>query len=108
MIAIARRDKPAFGAPNLDGLKAALGSPKLQAAGAAALFAGCAAAVVMLLGPASGKPTRIHLTSVFAQAPAGWREGLPKSSMAWQAEDVLRLSDGAPAEAGPQAAPPQA
>ena len=108
MIAISRRNMPAFGAPSLDGLKAALGSPMLQAVGAAALFAACAAAVVMLLGPASGRPIRIHLTSVFAQAPEGWREGLPKSSMTWQAEDVLHLSDGPAAEPGPQAASAEA
>ena len=105
MIAIARRNMPGFAAPNLGGLKAALGSPKLQAAGAAALFAACAAAVVMLLGPPAGKPVRIHLGSVFAAAPAGWREELPKASMAWQAEDVLHLSDAAaePAEQTPPA-----
>jgi polysaccharide deacetylase 2 family uncharacterized protein YibQ len=94
MIAISRRSIPAFGAPNLEGLKAVLGSPKLHAAGAAALFAGCAAAVAMLLGPPSGKPIRVHLNSVFAHAPAGWREGLPNASMNLQADDVLHLSDG--------------
>jgi polysaccharide deacetylase 2 family uncharacterized protein YibQ len=95
-------------APQLDGLKAALGSPKVQVAGAAGLFAVCAFAVVMLLGPATGKPIRIHLNSVFDQAPKGWREGLPQSSLVWRGEDVLHLTDSPDAAGGapPAAAPP--
>ena len=90
--------------PNLDKLKAVLGSPRVQVAGAAVLFAICAFVVVVLLGPATGKPIRIHLNSVFDQAPKGWREGLPPASMVWQSEDVLHLSDGPQAAAaGPQA-----
>lgn len=109
MIAISRRYTPRLGAPNLDGLKAALGSPKVQAGGAAGLFAACAAAVIVLLGPASGKPVRIHLGPVFAHAPAGWQEGLPKASLGWQAEDVLHLSDGPQAaQAEPTAGAPVA
>ena len=95
--------------PKMDGLKAVLGSPKAQVVGAGVLFAACGAAVVMLLGPATGKPIRIHLNSVFANAPQGWREGLPAASMAWQPDDVLHLSDGqAAAGAGPQAVAPSA
>jgi len=109
MSAVSRQSKLAFGAPNLDGLKAALGAPKVQAAGAAGLFVACAAAVVMLLGPTSGKPIRIHLNPVFAHAPAGWREGLPTASMTLQADEVLHLSDGPPSTGtAPRAASPAA
>src|SRR5436309_16057795 len=102
MIAIARR-RP----PGLDDLKAVLDSPKAHVAAAAGLFAACAAAVVMLLGPASGKPIRIHLSSVFDQAPKGWREALSPASVAWLSEEVLHLSDGRPGvAAGGQAVGP--
>jgi polysaccharide deacetylase 2 family uncharacterized protein YibQ len=101
-IAIARPNPP-----KLDDLKAALASPKAHVAAAAGLFAACAAAVVMLLGPASGKTVRIHLAPVFAHAPQGWRDGLSPTGVTWLSEDVLHLSDGAAgAAAGPQAAGP--
>jgi polysaccharide deacetylase 2 family uncharacterized protein YibQ len=91
--------------PDFDGLKTALGSPKVHAAAAAGLFAVCAAAVVLLLGPATGRPIRIHLRPAFDQAPKGWREALAPSSLVWLSEDVLRMSKSpasaaaAPAEA---------
>jgi len=84
--------------PKLDDLKAALGSPKLHAVAAAALFAACAAAVVMLLGPAAGKPVRIPLRPVFDHAPDGWREHLAASSMMMLSEGVLQMSQ-APTQA---------
>jgi polysaccharide deacetylase 2 family uncharacterized protein YibQ len=84
-------------------LKAALGSPTLRAAGAAGLFAVCAVVVVMLLGPATGRPIRIHLGPVFAHAPAGWRQALNPASMTWVSQDVVRFSE-TPAP-GPGASP---
>jgi polysaccharide deacetylase 2 family uncharacterized protein YibQ len=105
---------PRGSAPRLDPerVKAALRSPKLAAVGAAGLFAACAAAVVALLGPSTGKPVRIHLTGVFAHAPQGWRQSLNPASMAWVSEDIVRLSDtpqGAqPGVAATPTAPPAA
>jgi polysaccharide deacetylase 2 family uncharacterized protein YibQ len=83
----------ARGTLNLDGIKAALRSPKLGAVAAAGLFAACAGAVVMLLGPATGKPVRIHLAGIYARAPQGWRESLSPASMTWISEDVVRLTE---------------
>jgi polysaccharide deacetylase 2 family uncharacterized protein YibQ len=115
MIAISRARGPRL---DLDATKAALASPNAAAAGAAVLFAGCAAAVVMLLGPATGRPVRIHLAPVFAHAPKDWRDQLSPASMSWLSEDVVRLSaspiDAQPAgsaatsPAGPGGALPQA
>jgi polysaccharide deacetylase 2 family uncharacterized protein YibQ len=78
----------------LAGLRAALASPKVGAAGAAVLFAICVGAVVALLSPAGAKPIRIHLGPIFDHAPQGWRQQLRPASMTWVSEDVLRLSDG--------------
>ena len=97
MIATSRANPPRL---DLAGLKAALGSPRAGAAAAAVLFAGCAAAVVTLLGPPSGGTVRIHLRSVFARAPEGWRQSLGPASMSWLSEDVVRLSIG-PVPTGP-------
>lgn len=96
-------------APSLDGFKAALGSPKVGAAAAAGLFVACAAAVAALLGPPTGKPVRVKLTGVFAQAPEDWRQALSPGGMTWVAEGVLQLSadpSGKPAAPGPTATPP--
>jgi len=90
--------------PRLDGVKTALGSPKIHAIAAAGLFAACAAAVFLLLGPATGKPIRIHLRPVFDHAPEGWREGLASSSMVWLSEDVLRMRGAAGPSPAPEAA----
>jgi polysaccharide deacetylase 2 family uncharacterized protein YibQ len=101
---------PKLDSLKLDGLKAALGSPKLHAIAAAGLFVACAAAVFLLLGPATGKPIRIHLRPVFDHAPQGWREGLAASSMTWT-DDVLRMSrspGAAPAAQAAGAPPPAA
>lgn len=78
-------------APRLDGLKTALSSPKVGAAAAAGLFVACAAAVVALLGPPAGKPVRVKLTGVFAQAPEDWRKALGPG-MTWLGEDLLRMA----------------
>lgn len=97
--------------PSLDGLKAALASPKVGAAAAAGLFVVCAATVAALLGPPAGKPVRVKLTGVFAQAPDDWRKALaPGGGMTWLSEDVLQLSDpaGKPAAGGPAASAPAA
>ena len=95
-------------APRLDGLKAVLGSPKAGAAAAAGLFVACAAAVAALLGPPTGKPVRVKLTGVFAQAPEDWRKALSASGMTWDSEGVLQLSPdptGKPAAPGAGASP---
>jgi len=84
---------PRPSAPNLGNLKAILTSPKVGVAAAAALFVACAAAVVMLLGPASGRPIRVHLAPAFAHAPKGWSEALAPASLVWLSEDVLRWSN---------------
>ena len=102
MIAISRPSAPHI---DLDGLKAALTSPRAAAAGAAGLFAACAAVVVLLLGPSSGKPVRIHLGPVFAKAPSGWRQALGAGSLTWVSQDILRFSE-TPAAAGREAAAP--
>lgn len=68
-------------------------TPQTGAAAAAALFVTAAAALVALAPPLGGpKPVRIHLRSVFADAPEGWRESLAPSSMGWVSEDMIRLS----------------
>ena len=79
--------------PTLEGVKTALGSPKVQAGAAAALFAACAAAVVALMGPGPSRPIRIHLGPIFERAPADWRAALGPASLTWLTEDVIRLSD---------------
>jgi len=86
--------------PDTSGLKAALNSPKVGMAGAAGLFVVCATAVVLLLGPPDGGPVRVHLYSVFAHAPQGWRESLNPATITWLSEDVVRLSE-TPTAAGP-------
>ena len=90
MIAIPRLSAPMI---SVDALKAAIGSPGLRAAGAAGLFAAAAAAVVMLMGPISPRPIRIHLTSAFAHAPKGWSESLVPAGHISVTEEVIRLSD---------------
>jgi polysaccharide deacetylase 2 family uncharacterized protein YibQ len=103
LIALSRPSVPRL---DLEGLKAVVGSPKAGVVGAAALFAGCAAAVVVLLGPPSGRTVRIHLSPIVAHAPQGWREALAPASMRWVTEDVVRFSEqpGGP-RAGQTAAP---
>ena len=96
--------------PTLAGLKDALRSPGVQAGAAAGLFAACAAAVVLLLGPGgSARPIRIHLGPIFEHAPTGWREALGPASLTWLSEDVIQLSATPPgATSAPSAASPPA
>ena len=84
-IAIARPNLP-----SLADLREAVARPQVQVAAAASLFAACAAAVVVLLGPGASRPVRIHLGPVFAQAPAGWREALRPASLTWRSEENHR------------------
>ena len=92
--------------PSPQSVKAALGAPNVQAGAAAALFAACAVAVVMLMGPGGPRPIRIHLGPIFEHAPAGWREALGPASLSWQTEDVIRLSDKPVGAAAAQAGGP--
>jgi polysaccharide deacetylase 2 family uncharacterized protein YibQ len=102
MTAIARLSVPAL---DMARAKALFASPRLRAAAAAALFAGAAVGVVMLMGPAGPPPVRIRLADAFAEAPPAWRLALRPQYRLHVAEDVLELTDGAAALPG---VPPEA
>lgn len=86
---------PRLNVPQID-LAALAKSPAVGLAGAAVLFAGAVAALVVLLGPPGGGAivVRIPLDGPYRGAPAGWLEALKSASGAPRLlQDVVRLSE---------------
>lgn len=86
---------PQIKAPKID-LGALVKNPVVGLAGAALLFAGAVAALVILLGPPGGGAVRVRipLDGPYRDAPAGWLEALraPKGEVRLL-QDVVRLSE---------------
>jgi polysaccharide deacetylase 2 family uncharacterized protein YibQ len=91
MIAIPRLSAPRF---KLDGLKAALSPRNAAPVGAAALFVGALATVVMLIGPVGAKPVRMGLGEAASNAPPAWRKALKAAQGVAISHGPLRLTTG--------------
>ena len=105
-IALPRLSMPSIGAP---GFRGALSHPMTGAAGAALVFAGALAAVILMIGPDTGSAVRAPLDPAFAKAPEGWRQALTPGAGLMVSHDILRLSERplAPSAGGTSRSPPQ-